>query len=102
MAAVQGALFAITYRYVSRKGDENPMLQQGAVGAFALTRALSNIQTPSTCTALPLSCGPPLGYFNWSMIYQGGIYAFESFVMFGAVAFGVELAYKFNLVKRYD
>lgn len=57
MAAIQAGLFAITYRYVSRKTDQNPMLSQGAVGAFALTRTLSNIQTPSTCSAFPLSCG---------------------------------------------
>eukprot|EP00980_Cylindrotheca_fusiformis_P023280 scaffold10316_cov58-Cylindrotheca_fusiformis.AAC.1 len=60
LAAIQGGLFAITYRYVSRKVDDddnnNPMLSQGAVGAFAIVRTLSNIQAPSTCSASPLSC----------------------------------------------
>lgn len=56
MAAIQAGLFAITYRYVSRKGDDNPMLSQGAVGAFAIVRTLSNIQAPSTCDAFPLTC----------------------------------------------
>jgi hypothetical protein len=56
MAAIQAGLFAITYRYVSRKGDDNPMLTQGAVGAFAIVRTLSNIQAPSSCSSFPLTC----------------------------------------------
>lgn len=56
MAAIQAGLFAITYRYVSRKGDNNPMLSQGAVGAFAIVRTLSNIQASTSCSAFPLTC----------------------------------------------
>ncbi|KAL3935820.1 MAG: hypothetical protein SGBAC_008733 [Bacillariaceae sp.] len=59
MAAIQAGLFAITYRYVSRKGDNNPMLSQGAVGAFAIVRTLSNIQASASCTAFPLTCKLP-------------------------------------------
>ena len=56
MAAIQAGLFAITYRYVSRKGDNNPMLSQGAVGAFAIVRTLSNVQASTSCSAFPLTC----------------------------------------------
>jgi hypothetical protein len=55
MGAIQAGLFAITYRYVSRKGDNNPMLSQGAVGAFALVRTLSNIQAPTVSLSLQSS-----------------------------------------------
>eukprot|EP00965_Chrysotila_dentata_P016237 537313-Pleurochrysis_carterae.AAC.1 len=76
-------LFGIVYRYAVRS-DENDMLKQvfchtvkctrkagtvraccllsmGVVGAFAITRSLSALQVSSTCSALPLSCGPPFG-----------------------------------------
>ena len=56
MAAIQAGLFAITSRYVARKGDNNPMLSQGAVGAFAIVRTLSNIQVSTSCSAFPLTC----------------------------------------------
>ena len=51
--------------------DRNPQLKQGVVGAFVITRALAMLQASDGCTALPLSCGPPLGYFNWGMIATG-------------------------------
>jgi hypothetical protein len=55
MAAVQGALFAIVYRYAIRT-DDNPMLNQGVVGAFVVVRTLSNIIVSKECAALPLQC----------------------------------------------
>jgi hypothetical protein len=55
MAAVQGALFAIVYRYAIRT-DDNPMLNQGVVGAFVVVRTLSNIFVSKECSALPLQC----------------------------------------------
>ena len=55
MASLQAALFAIVYRYAVRD-DENPMLNQGVIGAFVLARTLSAIQVSETCTAVPLSC----------------------------------------------
>mmetsp|Transcript_18292 Transcript_18292/g.45329 ORF Transcript_18292/g.45329 Transcript_18292/m.45329 type:complete len:173 (+) Transcript_18292:226-744(+) len=102
MAAIQAGLFAITYRYVSRKGDNNPMLSQGAVGAFAIVRTLSNIQASTSCSAFPLTCGEPLGYFDWNMIYQAVLYGAESFVMFGVTAAAMELAYDKKLIRRFS
>ena len=55
MGALQGALFAIVYRYAIRT-DDNPMLNQGVLGAFVLVRTLPTIQASSQCSALPLSC----------------------------------------------
>jgi hypothetical protein len=55
MAAVQGGLFAIVYRYCIRE-DENPQLNQGVIGAFVLTRTLGRITVPAACSALPLYC----------------------------------------------
>ena len=56
MGSLEAALFAIVYRYCVRQGDDNPMLNQGVLGAFVLTRTLSKIQVPSYCTAAPLDC----------------------------------------------
>lgn len=55
MASLQAALFAIVYRYAVRD-DDNPMLNQGVIGAFVLARTLSAIQVSETCTAVPLIC----------------------------------------------
>jgi hypothetical protein len=56
MGSVMAALFAIVYRYCIREGDNNPQLNQGVLGAFVLTRTLSQIQVPSYCSAIPLDC----------------------------------------------
>jgi hypothetical protein len=55
MGSLQAALFAIVYRYAIR-GDTNPMLNQGVIGAFVLVRTLSNIQVSNSCVAIPLQC----------------------------------------------
>lgn len=48
VATVCAFLFGVTYRYVVRN-DSNPHLRSGAVGAFALTRSLGQLEsmTPS-------------------------------------------------------
>jgi hypothetical protein len=56
MSSIEAALFAIVYRYAVRQNDDNPMLNQGVVGAFALVRTLSDIKVSSTCSAIPLKC----------------------------------------------
>lgn len=70
MLSLSLLLFGILYRYAVR-GDDNPMLKQGAVGAFAITRAVSQLRAPENCVPIPLDCGPPLGYFSWPMLIQG-------------------------------
>ena len=55
-----------------------PTLKQGVVGAFVVTRSWALITPPSTCSALPLNCGAPLGYFSWEMIAQGAFAAVET------------------------
>lgn len=54
-------LFGVTYRYIVRQ-DKNPHLRSGAVGAFALTRGLSQLEnsnwsalSPDITTVLPLA-----------------------------------------------
>lgn len=86
MLSLSCALFAITYRYAVRE-DDNPMLRQGAVGAFALVRALGAVRVSDTCTPVPLRC-PPLGlYVDGSMALQGA-----GALLVGAVAFGTVAA----------
>lgn len=77
--AVMLLLFGVVYRYAVRE-DENPMLKQGVVGAFAVTRALAELRASPGCTAMPLSCGAPLGYVDWSMILSGTFGLVEALV----------------------
>jgi hypothetical protein len=90
-AAVSSGLFAIVYRYCVRTDTNNPQLAQGVVGAFALTRTIARVHVPiATCTALPLTCGPPFGVLNWDLLWQLAWNGTESFVMFGSAAYALE------------
>ena len=100
MGALEGALFAIVYRYVIRE-DDNPMLNQGCLGAFVLIRTLSRITTPTSCSALPLSCGAPLGYVNWDMINQGLLSGVESAALFGGAALAMEVAFDKGFIGKF-
>ena len=73
--SLECALFGIVYRYVLREDTENAMLKQGAIGAFAITRALAAVRVSDACASPPLMCGPPLGYLDWAMCGQiaGGL-----------------------------
>ena len=100
MGALEGALFVIVYRYVIRE-DDNPMLNQGCLGAFVLIRTLSRITTPTSCSALPLSCGAPLGYVNWDMINQGLLSGVESVALFGGAALAMEVAFDKGFIGKF-
>eukprot|EP00560_Eucampia_antarctica_P008993 CAMPEP_0197825568 /NCGR_PEP_ID=MMETSP1437-20131217/2613_1 /TAXON_ID=49252 ORGANISM="Eucampia antarctica, Strain CCMP1452" /NCGR_SAMPLE_ID=MMETSP1437 /ASSEMBLY_ACC=CAM_ASM_001096 /LENGTH=213 /DNA_ID=CAMNT_0043425599 /DNA_START=86 /DNA_END=724 /DNA_ORIENTATION=- len=64
MGSIEAALFAIVYRYCVRD-DDNEMLEMGCIGAFVVVRTLSRVRLPTYCLSAPLSCGEPLGYFDW-------------------------------------
>ena len=100
MGSLEGALFAIVYRYVIRE-DDNDMLNQGAIGAFVLVRTLSRIQTPPYCTAAPLSCGDPLGYFSWDMINSGILSGLESAALFGGAALAMDYAFEKGFIGKF-
>lgn len=92
-------LFGVVYRYAVRT-DENPMLKQGVVGAFVITRSWALITPPSTCDVVPLNCGGPLGYFNWDMIGQGVFAAAETGAACAAAAFALELCFEKGFIQR--
>ncbi len=58
IATVCAFLFGVTYRYIVRT-DSNPHLRSGAVGAFALTRSLGQLESISPAD-LALSSALPL------------------------------------------
>ena len=94
------ALFGITYRYAVRT-DGNPNLKQGVVGAFAVTYALRIVSPPSSCTSLPLNCGPPLYYIDTTMIVSGlGAFG-EACVGYGVAAYLLEKCFSSGFVKRF-
>jgi hypothetical protein len=91
MAALQGALFGIVYRYVVRTKSDfaNKHLRSGVTAAFSLANALPQIAVPATCSTVPLQCGwfyildpqtlPPL-------LWHGA----SAFALFAAAAAAVE------------
>ncbi|KAL9179010.1 hypothetical protein ACHAXT_011983 [Thalassiosira profunda] len=101
MGSLQSALFAIVYRYCVREEDDNEMLNQGVVGAFVVTRTLSRVRVPSYCTAAPLECGDPLGYFDWDMIQQLVLNGLESVALFGGAALAMEYAYGKKWISKF-
>lgn len=78
------------------------MLKQGVVGAFVITRSWAMITPPETCSVVPLSCGPPLGYFDWGMLSQGAFAAVETGVACAAAAYALEAAFARGWIQRCD
>ena len=101
MGAIQSALFAIVYRYCVRENDDNDMLNMGVVGAFVAVRTLARVRVPGYCTAAPLDCGDPLGYFDWDMLQQLLLNGIESVVLFGAAAAAIEFSYERNWISKF-
>ena len=103
MQALSLALFGLVYRYAARPtGDpaSDKMLGQGAVGAFALTRAMAGVRVGPQCSAVPLVCGPPLGYFDWDMLGQAAVRGTTAALAFGGAALALEAAMERGLVGR--
>eukprot|EP00548_Thalassiothrix_antarctica_P003056 CAMPEP_0194147172 /NCGR_PEP_ID=MMETSP0152-20130528/22564_1 /TAXON_ID=1049557 /ORGANISM="Thalassiothrix antarctica, Strain L6-D1" /LENGTH=233 /DNA_ID=CAMNT_0038847875 /DNA_START=28 /DNA_END=729 /DNA_ORIENTATION=+ len=101
MGSLQGALFAIVYRYCIREGDDNKQLNDGIVGAFVVTRTLSKIVVPVYCTAAPLDCGDPLGYFDWDMLNQAAFNGLESQLLFGGAAMAMDSCFKKGWISKF-
>ncbi|KAA8493535.1 hypothetical protein FVE85_4672 [Porphyridium purpureum] len=103
MGALSLALFGITYRYcVSESNAKNSMLQQGVVGAFAITRTASALRASPTCVPIPLQCGPPLGYFDYAMLFDGTVMLTESLLAFGFAAICLEFAFRKGWLLRME
>lgn len=100
MGSLQTALFAIVYRYCIRE-DTNPQLKDGVVGAFALTRTLSRLQVPSYCSAVPLNCGAPTGYFDWNLLGQLAMNGAEAGIMFFATASAMEYCFEKGYISKF-
>jgi len=71
------------------------------VGAFVVVRTLSRVHVPSYCTAAPLDCGDPLGYFDFNMIQQLVLNGLESAALFAGTAAAMEYAYERNWVSKF-
>ncbi|CAB9528619.1 expressed unknown protein [Seminavis robusta] len=98
--ALEAALFAIVYRYCIRE-DTNPQLKDGVVGAFVLTRTLTRIELPSYCSAVPVDCGPPLGYLDWNVLGQLLVNGIQSGILFAAAASGMEYCFRKNYISKF-
>ena len=99
-AALLAGLFGIVYRYTIRE-DDNPQLNQGVIGSFVLTRTISKVHVPSYCTAIPLNCGPPLGYLDWELLRQFVAYGVEASVLFGVTALVLDACMERNILSKF-
>lgn len=99
--AIMLLLFGVVYRYAVRT-DDNPMLKMGVVGAFVITRAWALLDAPATCAAIPLNCGPPLGYFSWDMIFAGLLASAQTASACAAAAFALEVCFDKGLILRCE
>jgi hypothetical protein len=45
--------------------------------------------------------GPPLGYFDWSMLTQAGITGVESGVLFGAAALTMDFCFQKGWISKF-
>ena len=70
-------------------------------GAFIVVRTLSRVRVPAYCTAAPLDCGDPTGYFDWDMISQLVFSGLESVALFGGAAAAMELAYSRKWLSKF-
>jgi len=102
MLALQILLFGLVYRYAVREGDNNPHQSWGVLSAFVLPRALFLVDLPSDCTPAPLSCGTPLGYFNWAMLAQAVKQVALGGAALGGALYGLERGFSVGLVRRFS
>ncbi|MEA5464786.1 hypothetical protein [Leptothoe sp. PORK10 BA2] len=89
IAAVCCFLFGVTYRYIIRQ-DSNPHLRSGAVGAFALTRSLSQLE------------GVDLSGLGLAGIWPLSIPIAESFGLFLTVRLVLDLGLKQRWLKPFS
>jgi hypothetical protein len=99
-SAVEAALFAVVYRYATRE-DDNPQLKQGASGAFTIVRSLALLRVSASCSALPLRCGDPLSYLDWSMLLDLSVNLLESSFMFIPTALALEALADRGFIGRF-
>lgn len=100
MGSIQAGLFSIIYRYCIRE-DNNIQLNQGIIGGFIVIRTLSRIIVPSYCTPIPLSCGDPLNYFDYNMIYQLILNGLESVALFGVTAYAIDWTIQKKWISKF-
>jgi len=85
IAALSGALFALTYRYAIRQ-DHNPQLNAGVVLAFTLVRGLAQVDA-----------GSAIAQNFWPFLAA----CIESGLIFGSTAIGLNLAFQQKWLKRF-
>lgn len=83
IVAVSGFLFGVTYRYAVR-GDANPHLKSGVVGAFGLVRGLAQLEG--------LEMSEVVGAIALLSL-------FESLGLFGLAGLGLDVALRRSWVK---
>ncbi len=99
--SLQGALFAIVYRYVVRDDvKENPQLQDGILAAFVLAYTLPQLQVPAYCPAAPLSCD--FGYaLDADTAFSLLVHAFQAAAIYVPTKNVMEFCFECRLLRRF-
>lgn len=92
-AATTCALFGVTYRYVVRRDSANLQLKGGAVGAFALTRGLAQIDTTQMLVGFPNS--------GWAEVLKAALDAGESVLVIGLATAALEYCLREGLLQPF-
>jgi hypothetical protein len=100
-AAIQGAVYSAVYRYSLREDVDEDKIRDGVFTAFVLVRTLVRLQVPSYCAALPLQCGEPLEYLDWSMIGELAMSYVESVALFGVVGAIMDWMLREKIIKPF-
>lgn len=85
IAALSGALFALTYRYAIRQ-DDNPQLNAGVVLAFTLVRGLAQVDASSA-----------IAQHYWPFLSACG----ESLAIFGSSAIALHIGFRQRWLARF-
>ncbi len=94
-----GFLFGVTYRYIVRQ-DDNPQLKAGAVMAFGLVRGLAQAEVILDETQLAAMNFADL--FTRQEIWQAGVSAIESVILFALAAVVLDQAIDRGWIKPFN
>ena len=100
-AALMGAAYSTVFRYSMRQDVQDSKLSFNVFAAFVVVRSLGRVTIPYECSALPLQCGEPIGYMNWSMMNDLGINMLESVALFGVVGLVMESLLKQKWIRQF-
>ena len=105
-SSVQGACFAVIYRYAMREDLADEWVKRKVVLASVLLRSFVRVTVPYECAAgeqYPLFCAdsPPLYVVNEEMVAEIAVNFAEGMALFGVTAIVMNWLLERNKIARY-